>query len=106
MKKYLRNKNKLFIILIIIILFISCVSVYAYTSITSFKPKYGTLTDNVNFRTTASTSKGRIRTLSKGTSIKMVGTIDNFYVVQLGTNEVGVVSKNYVKSTTSAPKRG
>jgi len=104
MKKIMQRNKSLFIILIFTILFISSITVYAYTSVTSFKPTYGTLTTNVNFRTTASTSTGKIRTLSKGTSIKMVGTVDNFYIVQLGTNEVGVLSKDYVKSTSTAPK--
>lgn len=103
MKKIiLKNKSLIFIILLVTV-FLSCISVYAYSSLTSYKPKYGKLTSNVNFRTTASTSTGKIRTLSQGTSVKMVGTIDNFYIVQLGTNEVGVVSKGYVKSASSAP---
>ncbi len=104
MKKFILRNKSLFIILIVTILFISSITVYAYSSLTSFKPTYGTLTSNVNFRTTASTSTGKIRTLSKGTSVKMVGTIDNFYIVQLGTNEVGVLSKSYVKSSSSIPK--
>jgi len=103
MKKVIYKNKQLFIIFIIAILFISSITVYAYSSLTSYKPKYGTLTSNVNFRSTASTSSGKIRVLSKGTSIKMVATIDNFYIVQLGTNEIGVVSKSYVKSSSSAP---
>ena len=103
MKKFIQRNKTLFFIFIITILFISSITVYAYSSITSYKPNYGTLTANVNFRTTASTSTGKIRTLSKGTAVKMVATIDNFYIVQLGTNEVGVVSKSYVKSSSSAP---
>ena len=104
MKKIIQRNKLLFIILTVTILFIFSISAYAYSSLTSYKPKYGTLTANVNFRTTASTSTGKIRTLSKGTSIKMVGTIDSFYIVQLGTNEIGVVSKSYVKTSSSAPK--
>ena len=104
MKKYIQKRKYLFTTLILSLIFISCVTVYAYSSLTSFKPKYGTLTSNVNFRSIASTTSGKVRTLSKGTTIKMVGTIDTFYIVQLGTNEIGVVSKNYVKSTSSAPK--
>ena len=107
MKKFIQ-KNKvtkpLFIIFTITLTFILSISVYAYSSLTSYKPNYGTLTTNVNFRNTASTSTGKIRTLSKGTSVKMVATIDNFYIVQLGSNEIGVVSKSYVKSSSSAPK--
>jgi len=104
MKKHLQRNQLLFIILLFTLIFITSTVVYAYSSLTSFKPQYGILTSNVNFRTTASTSSGKIRTLSKGTTVKMVGTIDNFYVVQLGTNEVGVVSRSYVKSGSSAPK--
>lgn len=103
MKKFILKNKSLIFILLLVSIFLSCVTVYAYSSLTSFKPTYGKLTSNVNFRTTASTSTGKIRTLSQGTAIKMIGTIDNFYIVQLGTNEIGVVSKDYVKSTSSAP---
>lgn len=101
--KKITQKNKSLFFILIVMLFISSITVYAYSSLSSYKPKYGTLTSNVNFRTTASTSTGKIRTLSKGTVVKMVATLDNFYIVQLGTNEVGVVSKSYVKSSSSAP---
>lgn len=104
MKKIIQKNKSLFIILTAILVITCSITVYAYNSLTSYKPKYGTVTSNVNFRTTASTSTGKIRTLSKGTSIKMIGTIDDFYIVQLSTNEVGVVSKKYVKSSSSAPK--
>jgi len=103
MKKINQNNKTLFIILVLSILFISSITAYAYSSLTSFKPKYGTITTSVNFRTTASTSTGKIRTLAKGTNVKIVGTIDSFYIVQLGTNEIGVVSKSYVKSSSTAP---
>lgn len=98
----MKTKFKILLCTICIILF--SISIYAYSSLTNFKPKYGTLTTSVNFRSIASTNQGKIRTLSQGTSIKMVGTIDNFYIVQLSTNELGVVSKDYVKSTSTAPK--
>lgn len=98
-----KNKN-LFIIFLITLLFIIPSFIYAYSSLNNYKPKYGTLTSNVNFRTTASTLSGKIRTLAKGTVVKMVADLDNFYVVQLSSNEVGVLSKNYVKSSSSAPK--
>ncbi len=104
MKKNIQKNKVLLTIVVIIILFISSITVYAYSSLTSYKPKYGTLTSNVNFRTTASTSTGKIRVLSKGTTVKMVATLDNFYIVQLGTNEVGVLSKSYIKTSSSAPK--
>ena len=92
------QKNKILcIIFIITILLIFSNSTFAYSNLTSYKPKYGVLTANVNFRTTASTSSGRIKTLAKGTSVKMVGDLDKFYIVQLSTNEIGVVSKYYTR---------
>ena len=101
--KMTKFKKIFFSIFFIFTICFSILTTYAYSSLSNYKPKYGTLTENVNFRTTASTSSGKIRTLSKGTKVKMVGTIDSFYIVQLGSNEVGVVSKSYVKSASSAP---
>lgn len=95
------SKNKILLLFLFIIL---SMSVYAYSNLTNFKPKYGTLTENVNFRSKASTNSSKIRTLNRGTSIKMVGTINNFYIVQLASNEIGVVSKDYVKESSTAPK--
>lgn len=103
-RKFISKNKALLIILLFTFMLTISISTYAYSAITSFKPKYGTLTSNVNFRTTASTSSGKIRTLSKGTSVKMVGTIDSFYIVQLASNEIGVLSKQYVKTTNTAPK--
>ena len=48
---------------IFILSFIMCFSTQTY-ALSSYKPKYGTLDSNVNFRTTASTSLGKIRVLS------------------------------------------
>ncbi len=74
-------------------------------AVTNFGPKYGTTTARVNFRTTPNTnSSSIIRTLSKGTQVKMVGEVSNFYIVQIGTNEIGYISKDYIKTATTAPK--
>lgn len=100
MKKF---KKILFTLFITIILSAIFKTHYAYSTLTNFAPKYGKLSENVNFRSIPSTTSGKIRILSKGTSIKMVGTLDNFYIVQLGTNEVGVVYKSYITSISSAP---
>ena len=86
-----------------IIIFFSSINIFAYSSLTNYKPTYGILSTNVNFRTTVSTSSGKIRILAKGTKVKMVGTIDNFYIIQLSSNEVGVVSKSYVNNSSTAP---
>ena len=98
-----RFKKIFFSILFTFTICFSLLNIFAYSTLSNYKPKYGTLTENVNFRTTASTSTGKIKLLSKGTKVKMVGTVDSFYIVQLGTNEIGVVSKSYVKSVSTAP---
>ncbi len=73
-------------------------------SVTNYAPKYGTVTTTVNFRATASTKKGKLGTLKKNTSVKILATTGEFYVVQTSNNEIGVVSKSYVKTSSSAPK--
>lgn len=78
-------------------------SVFAYTNVTNFKPKYGTLTARTNFRSKPSTTSTVISVLAKNTAVKMVGEVSNFYIVQLGNNQIGYVSKDYVKSSSSAP---
>ena len=104
MKKILKIKNKILYILISII-FISAIitKTQAYSSLSSYKPKYGTLTANVNFRNISSTSGYVVKVLKKGTAVKMVADLDSFYIVQLGTNEVGTVSKDYIKSSSTPP---
>lgn len=69
---------------------------FAYT-VDSFKPEYGITTANVNFRFNPSTSSDVIQVIEKNTNVKIVGTIDNFYIVQLDSNKVGLLSKDYVK---------
>ena len=97
----IKKINKLYLILFVLMCFIT--NIYAYSSLSNYKPKYGILNSNVNFRNTASITSGKIRTLSKGTAVKMVGNIDSFYIIELGTNEVGVVAKSYVSAASSAP---
>jgi len=97
-----RNKKKVFALLIFCC--ILCSNIFAYTNAKSFNPKYGILTARTNFRTKPSTSSSVISVLAKGTSVKTVGEYDNFYIVQLSNNQVGYVSKDYVKSSSTAPK--
>lgn len=78
-------------------------NIFAIT-IKSYKPQYGLTTDKVNFR--SSTTLGTstiIKQISKGVNIKMVGEIDSFYIVQLASNEVGLIAKDYVKTVTTVP---
>ncbi len=73
-------------------------------SVSNYKPKYGKTSTSVNFRVIASTSKGKLGTLAKNTDVKILATTGEFYIVQTGSNEIGAISKNYVKTTSSAPK--
>lgn len=77
--------------------------VFYATTLDAFNPKYGVTNANVNFRQMATTNSNVIKELSKGTKLKLVGTINNFYIVQLSGNEVGLVYKDYVDSASVAP---
>lgn len=97
------SRKSLLIMFGTVLLAILLSNVFGYSS-SNYKPKYGITTSNVNFRSSPSvTSSTKIKTVSKGTSIKMVGEISEFYIAQLSSNEIGLISKSYVKSTTSAP---
>lgn len=84
-----------------LIIFLSFI--HAAPTIQANNPKYMQTTTNVNFRSLASTSSNVIRKLSQGTKLKVVGSIDNFYIVQLSTNEVGVVYKDYTTTSSTGP---
>lgn len=100
----MKKLNKfIFIAIFTISILLFCTNSYAYSSLTNFAPKYGTVTENVNLRNDDSTSAKVVKVLSKGTKVKMLGKIDSFYIVQLGNNQVGTVYSSYVKSSSSAP---
>ena len=84
-----------------LILFLSFI--HAAPTIQANNPAYKQTTTSVNFRSLASTSSNVIRKLSTGTKLKVVGSIDNFYIVQLSTNEVGLVYKDYTTSSSIGP---
>lgn len=77
--------------------------VYAASSIEANNPIYMQTTTTVNFRSLASTSSKIVKRLSSGTKLKVVGSIDNYYIVQLSSNDVGLVHKDYTKSSSSGP---
>ena len=88
------------IIIIVAIIFIMIFSTIFAANITHFAPEYGITTANVNLRNAPNTDYSSfIRTLAPNTKIKIVGSIDNFYIVQLESNEVGIISKDYIKIT-------
>lgn len=97
------GRKKLFILFAFVLMVILVSNIFGIT-IKSYKPKYGLTTARVNFR--SSTSLGTssiIKTLNKNINVKMVGEVENFYIVQLSTNEIGFISKTYVKATTTPP---
>lgn len=97
-------KNKRLLILFSLMLMIILISNVFAVDVKSYKPKYGITTSKVNFRTNSSTSGGIIRTLSTNTNVKIVGEMNNFYVVQLESNEIGFISKDYIKINSNVPK--
>lgn len=74
---------------------------YAYTTVSHYKPQYGYLTSNTNFRTNPSLSSKIHKVLPKNTNVKIVGEFNNYYVIQTNENMVGCVSKTYVKKSDS-----
>ena len=89
--------RKLKIIIITTVLLLIAFSTIFAATITHFAPEYAKTTANVNFRSSPTTDySSYIKTLNANTPLKLVGTIDNFYIVQLESNEVGLVSKDYV----------
>ena len=90
-------------LLFTLILTIFSTNIFAI-SVSNYKPKYGKTSTSVNFRAIVSTSKGKLGTLAKNTAVKILATTGEFYIVQTGSNEIGAISKNYVKTASSAPK--
>lgn len=90
------------ILCFLLILSYSTLVFYA-TTLDAFNPKYGITNANVNFRQMATTNSNVVKELSKGTKLKLVGMVNDFYIVQLSGNEIGLVYKNYVNSASSAP---
>lgn len=95
---------KLSLVCLLILLGLYSNNIFAISSIKNYAPKYGVTTENVNVRQGLSTSSKLLKTINKGTSIKMVAELNDFYIVQLSSNEVGAISKKYVKSSITSPK--
>ncbi|MBR1884660.1 MAG: SH3 domain-containing protein [Clostridia bacterium] len=92
------TKKKLMVIFTIILSMIM-VSKVLGANITTYAPKYAITTSNVNLRSGASTSSTIFQTIKKGTNVKIIGELGDFYAVQTPNNNVGFLSKNYVKMT-------
>ena len=91
------NKKFLLLMSITVLLLIFISNIIGYSS-SNFNPKDATTTANVIFRKAPVISSSNIiKTVPSGTNVKIVGEISDFYIVLLKDNQVGVLSKSYVK---------
>ena len=99
------TKKQLFIMYFTMLMLILLSNIFGYAD-QNYKPKYGITTANVNFRKTSNLNKSSIiKVVKKNSKVKLVGEISDFYIVQLTNNQVGLLSKSYVKiSGSSLPK--
>lgn len=98
------NKKRIFLLFSTLLIALLLSNIFAYST-TNINPQYGVTTANVNLRFNPSTtSSSKIKLVNKNSALKIVGTIDNFNIVQLGSNDVGLISKDYIKSSDEAPK--
>lgn len=96
------TKKQLLIMYFTMLMLILLSNIFGYSD-KNYKPKYGITTANVNFRKTATLDKSNIiQIVKKNSKIKLVGEVSNFYIVQLTNNQVGLISKSYVKISGSS----
>ena len=91
------KKNKYIIISLFAFFFLIVKSKVFEYSTSNFNPEYGITTSNVNLRKQAIIEPPTILfSLPKDTNIKVVGTINDFYIVILSDGKIGLVSKEFV----------
>lgn len=89
------SRRKLLFMSIIVLMMILLSNIFGYAN-NNYSAKSGITTDNVNFRKNTSLDySSRIKTLTNGTEVQIVGDIDNFYISILKSGEVGLISKDY-----------
>ncbi len=90
------SRRKILIISITILMTVLLSTIFGYSN-TNFKPQYGITSDNVNLRKQANLdSSSIVKVIPTNTNLKIVGTIENFSIVQLPSNEVGLISSDYI----------
>lgn len=91
------KKNKYIIISLFAFFFLIVKSkTFAYST-PNFNPEYGITTSNVNLRKQALIEPPTILfSIPKDTNIKVVGTINDFYIIILSDGKIGLVSKEFV----------
>jgi uncharacterized YkwD family protein len=93
-----KKTNKIFILIITLFMIIFNISnkIFAYDA-TNFTPEYGTTTTNVNLRKATNLNTSSVLfTIPQNTNIRIIGELNDFYIVQLEDNRIGLVSKQYV----------
>lgn len=91
------SRKRLLIMSITILMMILISNIFGFST-SNFAPKYGKTTTRVNLRkSTSLDSSSIIKTLDENTDLKIVGDIDNFYIIQLKDEQFGLVSKEYIK---------
>ena len=89
------SRKKLLFMSIIVLMMILISNIFGYAN-NNYFAKSGITTDNVNFRKNTNLDySSRIKTLTNGTEVQIVGDIDNFYISILRSGEVGLISKDY-----------
>lgn len=91
------KKNKYIIISLFAFFFLIVKSkTFAYSK-SNFSPEYGITTSNVNLRKQAIIEPSTILfSIPRNTNIKVVGTINDFYIIILSNGRIGLVSKEFV----------
>ncbi len=91
------TKKQLFIMYGTMLLLILFSTIFGYSD-NNYKPKYGLTTANVNLRLSANLETSSIvKVIPKNTNLKIVGDINDYYIIQTKNNEIGLVSKSYIK---------
>lgn len=87
--------KKVIVVILTICSIYTCV--FAYSTVTHFKPEYGYVLKNSNLRCNPNLNSKVHKVISKNTNIKILGEIKDFYLVQTNENLVGAISKKLVK---------
>lgn len=97
------SRKRLLLMSITILIMILLSNIFGFSN-SNFESKSGITTARVNLRkNTSLDTSSIIKTIDNGTNVNVVGDIDNFYITMLPTNEVGLVSKDYITLQQNEP---
>lgn len=97
------SRKRLLLMSITILIMILLSNIFGFSN-NNFEAKNAVTTARVNLRkNTTLDSSSVIKTIDNGTNVNVVGDIDNFYIAILPTNEVGLISKDYISLQENEP---